>query len=132
MVTFSMIELSANVALFDTCSSYWYALSDGTHEKVGTAAATMTPDKLDKEGRAYMPKSTDILDSTKVLEPGQKQTLKVTIPSEGEYEYVCTMPGHFTIMWGKLIVTKDVDAYVAANPNATAANTTGAPHDHKK
>ena len=87
----------------------------GTHEKVGTAASTMTPDKLDKAGRAFIPQSDDILAATKLIEPGQKQTLKVAaIYDEGEFEYVCTVPGHYIIMWGKLIVTKDVDAYLAA------------------
>ena len=38
-------------------------------------------------------------------------------PAEpGDYEYVCTFPGHYVIMWGKLVVTKDVDAYLQANP----------------
>jgi uncharacterized cupredoxin-like copper-binding protein len=115
----------------DTMPHNLAVVKPGTHEKVGTAASTMTPDKLDKQGRAYIPKSTDILEATKILEPGQKETLKVTIPTEGEYEYVCTMPGHYVIMWGRLIVTKDVDAYLAANPDATAGPV-GAPHEHKK
>jgi azurin len=41
----------------------------------------------------------------------------MTAPAEpGDYEYVCTFPGHYVIMWGKLVVTKDVDAYLQANP----------------
>ena len=93
----------------------------------------MTPDKLDKEGRAYIPKSDDILTATKTLEPGQKETLKMSAPKEeGEYEYVCTLPGHFVIMWGKLVVTKDVDAYLAANPQSSAPANAAAGHDHGK
>ena len=107
-------------------------MKPGTHEKVGLAASTMTPDKLDKQGRAFMPKSDDILAATKTLEPGQKESLKWKAPSEeGEYEYVCTFPGHFAVMWGKLVVTKDVDAYLAANPQA-GATATGAGHEHSK
>lgn len=102
----------------------------GTHEKVGMAASTMTPDKLDKEGRAFMPKSDDILAGTKTLEPGDKAKVKWTAPKEeGVYEYVCTFPGHFAVMWGKLVVTKDVDAYIAANPQGTAS-TVPAGHQH--
>ncbi len=103
----------------------------GQHEKIGTAASTLTPDKVDKQGRAYIPKDweKEILGATKVIEPGQKETLKVKAPNEeGEYEYVCTMPGHFVIMWGKLIVTKNVDAALAASSTAPA----GAPHGHEK
>ena len=92
----------------------------------------MTPDKLDKQGRAYSPKEfeKDILAGTKVIEPGQKETIKLNAPTtEGEYEYVCTMPGHFVVMWGKLIVTKDVDAALAASGTGAPA---GAPHAHDK
>ncbi len=99
----------------DTQSHNLAVVKPGTHEKVGTASSTMTPDKLDKAGRPFIPQSDDILAATKLIEPGQKQTLKVAaIYDEGEFEYVCTVPGHYIIMWGKLIVTKDVDAYLAA------------------
>ena len=95
----------------------------GTKEKVGTASATMTPDKLDGQGRAYLPNSPDILAATKLVEPGQKETLKFTAPNEeGEYEYVCTIPGHFAIMNGKLIVTKDVDAWLVSHASTDAAS----------
>ena len=63
-----------------------------------------------------------MIDASKLIEPGQKETLKLKAPAkEGEYEYVCTFPGHWPIMWGKLIVTKDVDAYLQANPAPTQA-----------
>jgi azurin len=105
----------------DAMGHNFVIVKPGTKEKVGTASATMTPDKLDAQGRAYLPNSSDILAATKLVEPGQKETLKFTAPVEsGEYEYVCTVPGHFAIMNGKLIVTKDVDAYLAANPTVAA------------
>lgn len=116
----------------DTMPHNLVIVKPGQHEKIGTAASTMTPDKLDKQGRGYIPKDweKEIFGATKVIEPGQKETIKVTAPKEeGEYEYVCTMPGHFAIMWGKLIVTKDVDAALAANSPAAPA---GAPHGHGK
>ena len=53
--------------------------------------------------------------------------------SAAEYEYVCTYPGHWEMMWGKLIVTKDVDAYLQSHPDTGAAKTSaqGAPaHAH--
>ena len=71
------------------------------------------------------------MDGTKLLDAGQKETLKLTAPStEGEYEYVCTFPGHWMIMWGKLIVTKDVDAYLQANPEPGPTATASAGHQH--
>ena len=72
-----------------------------------------------------------MLGASRLLEPGQKETLKITAPKkEGEYEYVCTFPGHWMIMWGKLIVTKDVDAYLSANPQASLPAPTSAAVNH--
>jgi len=105
----------------------------GTRQAVAEAVQTMKPDHLDKDGRAYIPgdgKKLDkrVLDATRLIEPGQKQTLKLTAPkAEGEYEYVCTFPGHWMIMSGKLIVTKDVDAYLQKNPEAPAPGAPAAP-----
>lgn len=89
----------------------------GTREKIGNATATMQPDKLDGQGRAFVPNSGDIIAATKLLEPGKRETLKITAPAqEGVYEYVCTYPGHWMVMWGQLVVTKDVDDYLQKNP----------------
>ncbi len=79
----------------------------GKHTDIGTAAMTMTPDKLDKKGRAYLPAAfeQEVLAATMLLEPGQKETLKLRAPGKpGEYEFVCTFPGHALIMWGVLSV----------------------------
>ena len=93
----------------------------GTRQAVAEAVQTQRPDKLDKKGRAYVPeKDSRVHEASKLVEPGQKDTIKWTAPNkEGEYDYVCTFPGHWMIMWGKIIVTKDVDAYLAAHPDST-------------
>jgi azurin/glucose/arabinose dehydrogenase/type 1 glutamine amidotransferase len=89
----------------------------GTRSALGAESGSMSPDQLDKEGRAFMPKSPNILAATKLVDPGQKAVLKMTAPTEeGVYEYFCTYPGHWVWMWGELIVTKDVDAYLEAHP----------------
>ncbi|MEO7319538.1 MAG: plastocyanin/azurin family copper-binding protein, partial [Chthoniobacteraceae bacterium] len=105
----------------------------GSRQEVAEAAQNMKPDALDKQGRAFIPKDhPKIIAASKLVEPDQKETLKIKAPAtEGEYEYVCTLPGHWAIMWGKLIVTKDVDAYLQAHPVADAAPV-GAPHDHSQ
>ncbi|HEX4646286.1 MAG TPA: plastocyanin/azurin family copper-binding protein, partial [Verrucomicrobiae bacterium] len=104
----------------------------GTREKVGAAAATMRPDDLDSQGRAYLPKTSDVLAATKLLDPGQRETLKLAAPdTEGIHEYVCTFPGHFQSMWGQLVVTKDVDAYLQAHPEAPLpAPAVAGEHEH--
>lgn len=91
----------------------------GGREKVGTMAQTMPYDALDAQGRTYVPQTDLVLAATKMLEPGEQETLKMTAPIvPGEYTYVCTFPGHWTIMWGYLIVTPDVETYLKENPKA--------------
>ena len=92
-----------------------YLINKG--EALGTAAMTMTPDRKDGQGRAFVPSSDNVLAATRLIEAGQSERLKLTAPAaEGAYEMVCTYPGHWMVMWGKLIVTADVDAYMAAHP----------------
>jgi azurin len=105
----------------------------GTREKVGTAAMALTPDDRDSKGRAFVPNSSDVIAATKLLEPGQSESLRLpanALRTEGEYEYVCTFPGHWLIMWGKLIVTKNVDAYLKAHSHAAASPPAAAPAPH--
>ena len=103
----------------------------GTRELIGNLSATMKPEELDNQRRPYVPKNNAVIGATKLVEAGQKELLKSTAPSdEGSYEFVCTFPGHWTLMWGTLVVTKDVDAYLAAHPEAPAAGTGAIGHAH--
>jgi azurin/glucose/arabinose dehydrogenase len=108
----------------DAMGHNFVVVQPGTRQAVAESVQTRQPNQLDKKGRAYVPEDgrnqdKRVIDATKMVEPGQKETLKLTAPGkEGEYEYVCTMPGHWLIMWGKLIVTKNVDAYLQAHPSA--------------
>jgi azurin len=106
----------------------------GSRERVGNAAQAMPPEFLDRSGRAWVPESIDILGATKMLETGKSETIRIRpIAEEGVYEYVCTFPGHWVVMYGQLVVTNDVDAYLNANPVAaveTPATTTPAAAAH--
>lgn len=86
----------------------------GTLQDVATAVQTQAPDKLDSKGRAYVIEGdARIIAATKLVEAGKSETLHLTAPAtEGVYPYVCTFPGHWAIMKGELIVTKDVKAYL--------------------
>ncbi len=89
----------------------------GSREEIGLAATTLTPDKLDAQGRAYVPASDKIFAASHLLEPGKIERLKLTAPAaEGKYDITCTFPGHYLVMWGKLVVTKNVDEYLAKHP----------------
>jgi azurin len=92
-----------------------------TRAVIGAAAQAM-PMVPDAQGFLYIPQHKGILPKayTKMLEPGEKARLQLTAPGKpGDYEYVCTFPGHWMIMFGKMIVVRDVDAYLQ-NP-ATAS-----------
>lgn len=88
-------------------------------QAVAEAVQAQAPDVLDRAGRAYVPDGDPrVIAATKLLEAGQNETLQVTAPStEGEYEFVCTFPGHWSVMRGKLVVTRDVEAYLKAHPD---------------
>lgn len=78
----------------------------GTLRAVAEAVQTQAPDKLDKMGRAYVPENDSrVWGATKLLEAGGKESLQLTAPDEpGTYEFVCTFPGHWAVMHGKVVV----------------------------
>ena len=47
----------------------------------------------------------DVIASTKLLGPGESDMVSFTAPTDpGNYEYVCTFPGHFAMMRGTMTV----------------------------
>lgn len=74
-------------------------MADSELNAIGIAASMAAP--------TYLPKdmSKVLAHSTKVLGPGESETIDFTAPTTpGEYPYLCTFPGHFATMRGKLIV----------------------------
>jgi putative heme-binding domain-containing protein len=64
--------------------------------------------------RNYVPASTKILLSSRLLQPRDGQKLSFTAPAQpGVYPYVCTYPGHWRRMFGALYVVEDLDQYLA-------------------
>lgn len=77
----------------------FFIVKNGTMEAVATAALAAGADKN------YTPADkTNILYTSKVLEPGQSEELVFAAPPAGEYQFVCTYPGHWQKMNGKFIV----------------------------
>ena len=75
----------------------------------------------------------DVIAATRTLEAGQTESLRVpAIRTEGVYEFVCTFPGHWTLMYGQVVVTNDVDGYLKANPLAAPAPVAAEHHEHGK
>jgi putative membrane-bound dehydrogenase-like protein len=75
----------------------------GAVEKCCSAADALAaqPDAIQ---RNYIPKSDDIINATKLLNPGEIEVLKLEL-KPGEYPYLCTFPGHCHVMRGILKVT---------------------------
>jgi putative heme-binding domain-containing protein len=93
-------------------------IAPGALEEIGEAAEKMQPDADDK-GRLYVPDSQKVLHATKLVEPAQRARLSFTAPEEpGDYQFVCTFPGHWRRMVGTLAVVKDVEAYLASRAAA--------------
>lgn len=73
--------------------------------------------------REYVPRSSRVILSSRLLQPQEEQTLDFRAPKEpGIYPFVCTYPGHWRRMYGALVVVNDVDAYEAEPTEYLAAN----------
>jgi putative heme-binding domain-containing protein len=93
----------------------------GALQEVGELAEA-TGSEPDAMARHYIPKSDKILLASRLLQPGENQTLGFTAPTEpGVYPYVCTYPGHWRRMYGALYVVADYEAY-QSDPEAYLAS----------
>lgn len=56
----------------------------------------------------YVPASNKVLYHTKLIQPGNSETIYFVAPEvPGVYQFVCTYPGHHTVMRGVMRVTKE-------------------------
>ena len=65
------------------------------------AAKAAKPDAVD-----HIPAGSegDIIAHTKMLGGGESDTITFTAPEKGEYDFLCSFPGHYAMMKGKFIV----------------------------
>lgn len=73
-------------------------------EEIGLAANDMarSPEGAKKN---YLPDDERILQATKLLKTGRSETLRFLAPKKpGKYPFVCTFPGHWTVMQGVITV----------------------------
>lgn len=74
----------------------------GAADQIGAMALQMG---LDGEKLSYVPESSSVLYHTRLLLPGESQTIYFNAPaSAGEYPYICTYPGHYLMMRGVMVV----------------------------
>ena len=78
----------------------------GSLEKVGRAGDAMMKDEKGAD-KNYVPALAEVLYSTPLINPGQSYKLRFKAPSAvGNYPYVCTFPGHWSLMNGVMKVVK--------------------------
>jgi len=76
----------------------------GTADEVGLSAFSLG---VKGSQMSYVPNSNKVLFHTTLLQPEASQTIYFVAPSKpGEYSFVCTYPGHHTLMRGILKVVK--------------------------
>jgi azurin len=77
-------------------------LKPGTVDKVGMAAFELG---LEGATKNYVPDLEEVLFHSAILEPETSETIYFTAPSKpGNYTFVCTFPGHYTLMQGTIRV----------------------------
>jgi azurin len=73
-------------------------------EEIGMAANEMAKSS-EGEKKHYIPEDKRVLYATKLLKTGRTETLRFVAPKKpGKYPFVCTFPGHWTIMKGVMTV----------------------------
>jgi azurin len=78
-------------------------VNPGRGDAIGQAALALGLDGLASN---YVPDSADVLHHTALLQPGGTEAIFFIAPDKpGDYEFLCTFPGHFQLMRGILRVT---------------------------
>ena len=75
----------------------------GTLDKIGSSADSIITNPKAIEMN-YVPEINEIIGSSKLLDPGAVEIIKLGPLKKGKYPYVCTFPGHWRIMQGYLTV----------------------------
>ncbi|MEJ5960776.1 azurin [Pedobacter immunditicola] len=74
--------------------------------KPGTDMAAFAKKAMEAKDNEYIPKteSASIIAYTKLLGGGESDTITFTVTEKGTYDFICSFPGHVSMMKGKLIV----------------------------
>ena len=76
--------------------------------KTGTEIAPFAMKCAPAAATDYIPQDEEtkklMIAHTDMVGGGESSTITFTAPAAGEYPYICTFPGHFGLMTGKLIV----------------------------
>lgn len=77
----------------------WVLVNPGTADAVANASIAAGNDK------GWLAKGPDVLANTNMVDPKKSGTIEFTAPAKpGEYPFICTFPGHASVMKGILKV----------------------------
>jgi azurin len=71
----------------------------GQADAVMNAAIVMGAAGFEK---GFIPVGEDVLHHTQLLDGGKEEVLEFTLPTPGDYPFICSFPGHGIIMRGVL------------------------------
>jgi azurin len=74
--------------------------------KAGTDLAKFTAAAATSAATDYIPADKSaIIANTGLVGGGESTTIEFTAPEAGTYDYICSYPGHYAVMKGKLKVS---------------------------
>ena len=95
----STIEFTFKNQSTDQAMQHNFVLVEsGSIQAVAAAGLTAGAEK------GFIPVMDEVLISSKLLSPGQKNTFRFASPAKGIYDFVCTYPGHYAKMKGVFVV----------------------------
>ena len=73
--------------------------------KPGTSLDAFGTEALNANENDYIPTDTkDIIAHTKLIGGGESDEITFEAPAKGTYDYICSFPGHYSVMKGKFNV----------------------------
>lgn len=69
----------------------------------GTDMASFAQIAMQASDNEYIPEK-DVLAHTKLIGGGESTTIEFEAPEKGNYDFICSFPGHYYLMKGKFIV----------------------------
>lgn len=81
----------------------WVLGKPGSKDKLIGASVTYATNPQ-AAARGFVMDDPDIITATRLLQPSEKQTIEFVAGPPGEYPYLCTFPGHATLMNGVMKV----------------------------
>ena len=88
----------------DVVPHNWALLTPNSLEKIGNLANKYIADP-DAPLRHYVPDAPEVLVYTDIVSPGSQFSISIKAPeTPGRYPFLCTFPGHWSVMNGEMIV----------------------------